>query len=201
VRKSNVSILSLFVFAVLTTVLCVSSKANGQDRGIINQQPLDDFVADVNSRVRSGQLDLSQAFTLDYDFFLYSDGRFDSQRSKLVKSTGDAKLTDAARAGVLALAESGYFSYLSSLGVDRGRISFVQKDRNFSFVLTGDAKSPRQAQTVASGLKSYVFLGRSQVQNVTDRLILDNIKVNQNGSNVIIDFSVSISDLQRLTVG
>lgn len=183
-------------------MLLFGSPAYGQaDGGYVDNRPLTNFVDYVRNQIRSGRLDLSQKFSVDYDFVLDANGRFDSKRSNRVKGDGDAKMSETALAGIRALDESGYLNYLRNLDIDRGRISIVQDGKDFSFVLRAEAKSPQRARTTMSALNAYLSVGKMKVRNTTDRFILDNTRITQDASFVLLDFTIPASQLNELPLG
>jgi hypothetical protein len=121
------------------------------------------------------------------------DGKLDKDKSKFdpSKQKGDPKMIEVGRNALLALADSGYLSYLSALGVDKVSAVLVQDDTQITVVLTSNQKTPERAKTIASGINGAIVIGKGTVQNPSDeRTLLDGAKVSVDGNNFVLNFAI-----------
>ena len=159
----------------------------------INKKPLVDFADEVATKWETKEIDLNQPFTVVLNAVLAPDGSLDLKTSKfdVAKQKGDQKMIDVGKAALEALGKSGYLTYLKNLNVNKFVATLVQDDNQITVVITSAQKSPEMAKTVASGLNSYIAIGRTITENPSDeRTLLDGAKVTSEDKNFILNFAV-----------
>lgn len=159
----------------------------------VNRKPLIDFADVVAAQWAAKQIDLNQPFTISLDGVLTSDGKLDPKKSKFdpTKEKGDQKMINTAKEALEALGQSGFLTYLRSLGVDKVNIYVVQDDNQISAVITSSQKSPERAKSIASGLNNYISIGKIAAKDPSDELtLLKGATVTPDGSNFVLNFAV-----------
>ncbi|MGI8813170.1 MAG: hypothetical protein ACR2IH_11695 [Pyrinomonadaceae bacterium] len=159
----------------------------------VNKKPLTDLADMVATKWAANQIDLNQQFTVALDGILTADGKLDPKKSKFDKSreTGDQKMIDVAKEALEALGQSGFLTYLKSLGVDKINIVLVQDDNQVSAVITSSQRSPERAKTLSSGANGYILAGKLASKDPSDELTLLNAaSVSADGSNFILNFAI-----------
>lgn len=159
----------------------------------INKKPLVDFADDVASRWAANELDISKDFQVVLNGVLAADGSLDLKASKfdVAQQKGDQKMIDVGKAALEALGKSGYLTYLKSLNVDKFSAKLVQDENNVTVIITSAQSTPERAKTIASGLNSYIMIGKVRVENPSDeRTLLDGAKVTAEGKNFILNFAI-----------
>ncbi len=157
----------------------------------INKKPLTDFADVVAVKWSTKEIDLNQPFLVIMNGVLTEDGKLDREKSKFdaAKQKGDQKMIDTAKLAIEAVGDSGFLTYLKSLGVDKFALTLVQDDTQITAIISSPQKSENEAKTIASGLNGYISLGKTTVENPSDeRLLLDGAKVVADGKNLILNF-------------
>ncbi|CAN5526726.1 hypothetical protein BH10ACI2_BH10ACI2_23810 [soil metagenome] len=159
----------------------------------INKKPLVDFADDVAAKWDAKQVDLDQPFTIAMNGLLTAEGKLDREKSKfdLTKSKGDPKMIDVAKLAIEAVGDSGFLTYLKSLDVDKFTVTLVQDDKQITAVISSAQKTPERANTVATGIRNSISLGKIAVQNPSDeRTLLDAATVTSDGKNFLLNFAI-----------
>lgn len=159
----------------------------------VNKRPLTDLLDEVADKSASNQIDLNQPFTVTLNGVLTKDGKLDPKKSKFDKSRekGDPKMIEVARRSLEALGQTGFLTYLRSLGVDNINIVLVQDDKQISAVITSSQKTPELARTISSGANGYITIGKMAAKNPSDELtLLNGATVTADGSNFVLNFVV-----------
>lgn len=159
----------------------------------INKRPLVEFADGVATKWSAKEIDISQDFTVVLNGVLGADGSLDPKKSRfdVAKQKGDQKMIDIGKAALEALGQSGYLNYLKSLNVDQFTAVLSQDANNVTVVITSPQKSEAMANTIMSGLNTYISLGKLKVQNPSDeRTLLDGAKVTAQGKNFILNFAI-----------
>lgn len=157
----------------------------------INKKPLTDFADEVAVKWSAKEIDLNQPFLVIMNGVLTPEGKLDREKSKFdaAKQKGDQKMIDTAKLAIEAVGDSGFLTYLKSLGVDKFALTLVQDDTQITAIISAPQKNENDAKTIASGLNGYISLGKTTVENPSDeRLLLDNAKVVADGKNLILNF-------------
>jgi hypothetical protein len=159
----------------------------------INRKPLTDFADQVAIQVETREVDLNQPFMIVLNGVLTKDGKLDRKLSKfdVSKQKGDPKMIDVAKAAIEAVGDSGFLTYLKSLDVEKLTMTLVQDDEKIHAVISSTQTSPERAKSVASGLNSYISIGKIAVKNPSDeRTLLDGAKVVDDGKNFVLNFTI-----------
>ncbi len=159
----------------------------------INKKPLVDFADDIAAKWETKEVDLNQPFSVVLNAVLADDGSLDLKKSKFdpTKDKGDQKMVAVGKAALEALGKSNYLSYLKNLDVDKFTATLVQDEDQITVVITSAQKSPEMAKTVASGINSYISIGKTVTDNPSDeRTLLDGAKVTAEGKNFVLNFAV-----------
>lgn len=159
----------------------------------INRKPLTDFADQVALQVEAREVDLNQPFMIVLNGVLTKDGKLDRKLSKfdVSKQKGDQKMIDVAKAAIEAVGDSGFLTYLKSLDVEKLTMTLVQDDEKIHAVISSTQTSPERAKSIASGLNSYISIGKIAVKNPSDeRTLLDGAKVVDDGRNFVLNFTI-----------
>jgi len=159
----------------------------------INRKPLTDFADQVALKVEGKQVDLDQPFTIVLNGVLTKDGKLDRKLSKfdVSKQKGDQGMIDVAKAAIEAVGDSGFLTYLKSLDVEKVTVTLVQDEEKINAVISSAQTSPERARVIASGLNSYISVGKIAVKNPSDeRTLLDGAKVVDDGKNFVLNFTI-----------
>lgn len=159
----------------------------------INKKPLTDLADSVADMWASKQIDLNKEFSVVLNGVITKDGKLDPKKSKFDKSRekGDPKMIEIAREGLEAVGQSGFLTYLKSLGVDNINIVLIQDGKQITAVVTSSQKSPELARTISSGANGYLMIGKMTAKNPSDeRTLLDSASVTADGSNFILNFVI-----------
>src|SRR5690349_9962881 len=101
-------------------------------QGSINKKPLQDFAANLDSKLDKDKIDLTKPFSVTLEGYLTEDGRFDPKRSKFTKVEGDPRIVEVGKDAIIALGDSGMLGYLRNLGVEKIRLDLSQNENNVS---------------------------------------------------------------------
>jgi len=169
----------------------------------INKKPLSDFADDVASKWTSQQVDLNQNFTLVLNATITPDGKLDKNPKKTgwdtQKTTGDQKMIDVGKAALEALGESGYLTYLKSVGIDQITATLTQDDQQITVQIVSAAKTLERAKTLESLMGGIITVGKLKVDNPSDeRTLLDGAKVASDGKNFILNFTLPKAQAQEM---
>ncbi|MEP7214331.1 MAG: hypothetical protein ABI791_14730 [Acidobacteriota bacterium] len=159
----------------------------------VNKKPLTDFADMVATQWSAKQIDLNQPFTVSLDGVLTNEGKLDPKKSKFdtTKEKGDPKMINVAKEALEAIGQSGFLTYLRSLGVDKVNIYIVQDENQISAVITSSQKTPERARTISSGLNNYISFGKAAANDPSDELtLLNGASVTADGSNFVLNFAV-----------
>jgi hypothetical protein len=159
----------------------------------INKRPLIDFADNVATQWSAKEVDISQDFTVVLNGVLDAKGALDPKKSQYdaAKQKGDEKMIAIGKAALEALGQSGYLNYLKSLNVEKFNAVLSQDDKNVTVVITSPQKSEAMANTIMSGLNTYISIGKLKVDNPSDeRTLLDGAKVTAQGKNFILNFAI-----------
>lgn len=164
-----------------------------------NPAAVKEFVNGIKERVRTGDIDLSQKFSVEYRYSLNKSGNLDTSGSKVAKSSGDPKLSAAAVDGIRAMEKAGYFIYLDALKAKKGKISVAQNGKDFSVVLKSEYNSQEEALGAMAGLATFLAVERANARNSDDKLILQNIKFAiDDDFTLVVRFAVPASQMKQL---
>ena len=99
-------------------------------------------------------------------------------------------MIDVAKAAIEAVGDSNFLSYLKSLNVDKISITLVQDDTQVTAVITSTQKTAERASSIASGLNSYISIGKFKFSDpkADERVLLDSAKVTADGKNFVFNF-------------
>ncbi len=159
----------------------------------INKRPLVDFADAVAVKWEKKEVDLDEPFTVVLNGVLAADGSLDPKKSTfdVAKQQGDPKMIDIGKAALEALGQSNYLSYLKQLNVDKFVATLVQDDQQITIVIRSEQKSPEMAKTVASGINSYIAIGKTVTQDPSDeRTLLNGAKVTAEGKSFVLNFAI-----------
>jgi hypothetical protein len=192
-------------FGKITLLLCglllmlAAFPVRGQDPGpkdsvIINKRPLKDFVDSFNRDLQNKKLDLDAPFTVVMSADL-AKGQDGSTRiltnPTLLKSEGDPRMRKLVQDGILAIGDSGWFSYLAtSEDVKKVGITVIQDGSEFKASVTAERKTDQLAQQTASGLNLLISLGKVQLTGPDDKALLESTTVSSTGKTFTISFAL-----------
>jgi hypothetical protein len=102
------------------------------------------------------------------------------------KASADmAKLTQD---GILALGDSGWLGYLYTLGVKKVTITVIQDASDFKVTIQADQKDENTAKTVASGLNSFISIGKMATDG-DEKNLLERATTTAVGKTFVLNFA------------
>jgi len=163
----------------------------------INNAPLRDLATTVKIAIESEDLDLDKPFVVEYTGFIGKDGKLETKTGKFTRVEGDIKLTDIAKQVLLAVSESGYFTYLEALSAGEVVISLKQDASDFSVTVSSKLKSDNAAKLAASAMSTMVSIAKMQKQqpeatenDKSDLAILNATRLTSEAQNLIIQINL-----------
>lgn len=159
----------------------------------INKKPLTDFADSVVAQWAANEVDLNQEFTVVLNGVLTKDGKLDREKSVFdtKKQKGDQKMIDIAKSAIEAVGDSGFLTYLQSLGVEKITMTLVQDAEEVKAVVVSSQKSPDRAKTVSSQMNTYIAIGKMLVKDPSDeRTLLNGAEVTTDGTNFVLNFKM-----------
>ncbi len=157
---------------------------------VINKKPLRDFSESVKDKVARKEVDLDKPFLVELETVLIKDGKFDSTKSKFIRSEGDAKMIEIAKQGILAIGDSSWFGYLHILGARKINFIITQDENTISATIKSEVEDETRAKISASGLNTIIQIGRNQVKGKEEKVLLDNVNVTFKEKQFIINFDL-----------
>lgn len=161
----------------------------------INSQSLGDFSERVLRSVVEKKIDLTKPFSIELEGVLGADGKLDPQKSKFVKSEGNAEMIAVGKDLIEAVNASGLFAYLRNIGAEKIKLMLAQNDSECYLNIVSEQKTPERAKTTGSAFNAIIgtvsMMDKQGVKKLDDnsRALLDGIKVNYEGSFVTINFA------------
>ncbi len=166
----------------------------------INKKPLKDLVKSVEGK----NVDWAKPFLVELEGSLTRDGKFDTEKTKFIKSEGDAELLEVVKQSFEAVGDSGWLGYLSSQGIKQIKISATQNSETFSVSVISEQPTAARAKTLSSGLNGLINAALLLDKNDTKKFGNDEIKLLQGTrasvqeKTVNINVSLSASDFQEM---
>lgn len=191
-----IGILSCLLVLATLSIFGQNDKEEFNQR--FNKKPLQDFAANLNAKLDKGEVDLDKPFSVTLEGYLTKEGRFDVKRSKFTKSEGDEKMVQVAKEAIGAVGDTGLFSYLVALGVEKFKVVFFQNDTNVSAVITCEQISVERARVISSGLSGLFAIAKFNIQDETGKTLLNNVKTKVEDRNCLINFTLPKSEAHRL---
>ena len=164
----------------------------------INKKPLRDFSESVKNKFAKKEVDLDKSFLVEFESVLTKDGKFDSTKSKFIRSEGDAKMIEIAKQGIEAVGESGWFGHLQVLNVSKINIIFAQDENNVSAIIKSKLETEDRAKVTVSGFNTIIQIGRMQVKGEEEKVLLNSVNVTIEGKQFIINFAIPKSVAQEM---
>ena len=164
----------------------------------INRKPLQDFSEYVLQMITEKKVDLTKPFLVELRGVLTKEGKLDPRMAAFTKSEGDAEMIKIGKSFIEAINASGFFAYLSELGVDRINFALSQDENRFTGVIKSEVATSERAKITASGLRSYFKAAQIQIKDEDDKLLLSYFDVTANDKNFVITFVAPREEIQRL---
>lgn len=165
----------------------------------VEKKPLQDFGEMVVSRVQNKELDLSQNFLIEVSGEITKEGKFDSQKTKYVRTEGNEKMLAVAKDAIGAFNESGVFIYLSDLDISKLNLIIEQNDSEMSAVINLEFMSANKARSMASMFNVLISAARmTDKENADIKTFLNGTKISANDKFVTIKTAVEKSVGQEI---
>lgn len=167
----------------------------------INRRPLTDFADDVAAKWSAKEIDLNQEFMVVMNGVITKEGKLDRQKSKfdVSKQRGDPRMVDVAKSAIEAIGDTGFLVYLQSLGIEKINVQLFQDQEKVVAILTAPQKTAERAETIRSGLNSYITIGKISTKNPSDeRLLLDAATLMAEGKDFRLNFVLPKAVAQEL---
>lgn len=170
----------------------------------INRNPLQDFSERVLQSVLEKKVDLTKPFSVELEGVLDGDGKLDPQKSKFIKSEGDAEMIAIGKDLIETVNASGLFAYLRNMGAENVKLALAQNESECYFNIVSEQKTPERAKTTASAFDALVImalmLDKQSAKKLDDnsRALLNGIKVNYKGSEITLNFTFQKTFIQEL---
>jgi hypothetical protein len=164
----------------------------------INKRPMVDLGNFVNDLREKKEVDLESQFMVNAKGKLDKNGRLDPKTFKYVQaSSQDEKMLEVVKESIEAINVAGYLQYLKELSGKDFNLVLQQDTENITAVVQSELESDTRARTIKSALDLAISIAKSRKtaadadQNDKDDLVLlEGAKIETNGKNVIIKFTV-----------
>jgi hypothetical protein len=155
----------------------------------INKKPLRDFSESVKDKIAKKEVDLDKPFLVELEGVLIEGGKFDSTKSKFIRSEGDAKVVEIAKQAMLVIGDSGWFGYLKAMGIKKIIFTLSQNDTELTAKILGEQKDENTAKTTASGLNTFILIGQKTADG-DEKVLLDKATVTPEGKMIVLNFAI-----------
>ncbi len=191
---------SFFILCgIVSALAAVPVIAQENSGGItINKRPFKDFGEFVRQKIDNKEVDLDKPFLVELEGILTKDGRFDTKKTKFIRSEGDAEMIKVAKQAISAISDSGWFAYLQKSGVEKINLILAQDDTTVSSIIKSEMTDENKAKTIASGLNAIIQMSRMQVKDEDEKLLLNNTSVVSRGKQFIINLALPKSAAQEM---
>jgi hypothetical protein len=167
-------------------------------KDVINKKPIQDFADFVSEKIVKNEVDLNAPFSIELEGFLNKDGKLDVNKSKFVKSEGDAQIIEVVKAGISAVSDSNLLAYLENLGVENVNLVVSQDANNFSAVIKSEVKSDARAKTLSSGFNTLLHIAKTDRKHQKEEVLLKAMRTSAQGKFFVLDFAMPKATLQEL---
>jgi hypothetical protein len=162
------------------------------EEGQVNKQSFKDLALAAKGLNDKGQLDMNQEFEIVIETELDRKGKL--VNPKIVKKSGDAKLTDLSKQFVEAMNDSGVLFYLKALSEDnpdsREVFTIKQDSSSVSAIIESEATSPYSARVLTKGFNAALAYGVINRQGKVEELLLKNTSASQDGKKIVFNFTM-----------
>jgi hypothetical protein len=194
----TVSVKILIIMSCLTILATLSIFGQNEFNPKFNKKPLQDFAVNLNQKLDSKEVDLDKPFSVTLDGYLTKEGKIDVKRSRFTKSEGDEKIIAVAKKAIEAVNDTGFFSYLSDLQIEKVKMVFSQDENNVVAILTSEMLDKNRARTVASAFKVLFTIAKMKVKEEEIKILLGAATSQSNDNNFILNFLLPKSEAHRL---
>jgi len=203
-RFNRITFILCGIALMLAAFPVFAQKDDKAQRVEINKKPLQDFARIVELKIRQKEMDFDKPFLVEAECVLTEEGRFDTKKSKITRTEGDAEMVEIGKEAILAIGDSGFFHNLKSQGMDKILFSMQQDNSNFSSVIKSELQSLEKAKTMASGLNA-MFAAIKMADNggivkldEASKTLVNNSKIATQEKSVIINFSMPKLDFHEM---
>lgn len=193
---------SIFLLCGLILILAAlpvfgQENSNGLE---VNKKPL----KDLGESVKGKKIDWTKPFLVEMESSLTKEGKFEKEKTKLIKSEGDAELVEVVKQAFAAVGDSGWLGYLGAQGIKQLKISAAQNSENFSVSIVSEQPTVALANSVSSRLKAIINTSLMVHKNGIKKLGDDEIKLleatraDAQEKTVNLNISLSASDFQEI---
>lgn len=165
---------------------------------VINKQPLQDFSEYVLEMITEKKVDLTKPFSVEVRGVLTNEGKLTPRTTAFTKSEGDAEMIEIGKSFIEAINASGFFAYLSGLGVDKINFTLSQDEKQVTANIKSEVATAERARSVASGFKMMLQVAQIQNKNEDDKLLLSYFNITANDKNFVINFVAPSEAIQKL---
>jgi len=160
------------ISVALTLILLLALNAYAQEpvKDVkVNKQPFVDLQRAITELQVKKQLDLETAFEVAVSGTLDRKGKIDPSTLKYLRiESSKPDLLNVVKQGIEAINESGFFQYLSELGVKVIQIDVKQDDQTFSFVLESAFPTDSRAKSLESLLTLFLQVKKQRIERKED---------------------------------
>jgi hypothetical protein len=167
---------------------------NKVEEVVINKAPLKSLAADVKTKVKNNELDLSQNFKVVAEGIISKDGKLLINTDKKTKkpifvAEGNEKMVEVVTTAIAAVGNSGWLGYLRQQNIEKVNFTVVQDNDNLQVIITSDLATPERANTVTSGFNGVIqaafFADKNNIKKLgeDEKVLLSNAKVLVNPDN------------------
>lgn len=188
-NQKLIGILSCLIFLAALPVFAQSG---------INKKPLEDFAANLNSKLETKEVDLTKPFSVTLEGSLTFQGKLDPNQSRFTKTEGDEKMVEVAKSAIESINETGALSYLSNAGVEKVTINLMQDETNVLMVVDSELANFFKAKVVGSGLNLMLVMARGNVDSEPEKTLLNAANVSTQNKNCLINFLLQKEEAHRL---
>lgn len=166
----------------------------GQEQEIlINKKPFVDFGKSIAEKIKRKDLDLDKPFSVMLAGLLDEKGKLVLQKSRFVQSKGDLTSVLTAKELIEALNDSGFFVYLSNLGIRQTEMVLAQDGADYKLLINSEINIKEDISKIRSALFGQFAFHKIQAQQMKQPdalLLLERVKISSDEQKVSLEISV-----------
>lgn len=168
----------------------------------INKKPLQEFTDLVIDKLQKKQVALSEPFLIELNGELTVEGKLDRQKTRFVRADGGEQIVNIAKSLAESLNESGLFSYLRLLEIDKFNMIYAQNNEQLYAIVKSETASADKANIISSGLNMALSISRQKPKNEDEKILLNKTIVSAQENllilKIILEKNVAQEMIQRL---
>ncbi len=182
------------ILLILSLLMLFTINASAQTYSLegveIDRKPLKDFSNSIVEKWSKKEIDLNKPFSIELGISLDEDGKLVREATKFIKSEGEENLVKAIKPAFQALSDSGYFKYVSKLGVRNFKLTFAQTKENISGTIVSNAASPEAAKAVIDNFNEIAAKFKANTNDITEKYLIEQASATNEKSQIMLKFTL-----------